>query len=447
MKKYTKLNSLQAKIKKYSTKFKIPINNTFTKINSDSWFDINISNENNLFNPKLKLHTDKLESDGYYTKKIKLHPTDFQKKILLKWMDCYVLMYNEVNKYFKKCKFEKQKCVFNITELKSMFKNSKNDICKWSIIKHNTTKNCKTITKNIIIDRHLLDYAINDSLNRFKSNLTNLKNRNIKHFRLRYLKMKRKNKILKIEKLAFKKNGFWTASLGKIMKSEINNFNYLSNIHTTAILQYLEKDNQFYLLLKYPKKDLSNDNDHKNKQYTISIDPGIRRMFTGYSNNGILKIGDHCYNKIKRLIKKNDSINNTSAIKNKKHVLKKCNNKIKNLIIDLQWKTIKHLTNNYKTILMGNFSTTNMKNVPKMVKRVGKKYNLFMFKERLKYKCIYTNTSYKKVDEAYTTKCCNSCGHYKKELKGEKIYNCNKCYLSVDRDINGAINILINNCK
>jgi putative transposase len=47
------------------------------------------------------------------------------------------------------------------------------------------------------------------------------------------------------------------------------------------------------------------------------------------------------------------------------------------------------------------------------------------------------------VGERYTSKTCGRCGLINRELKGEETYKCNKCGLVIDRDINGARNILL----
>jgi len=263
--------------------------------------------------------------------------------------------------------------------------------------------------KKIYVDSHILDYAINDSLKRYESCLTNLKNRHIKHFRLRYLKCNKENKIIKIEKLAFDKNGggFYVNTLGKLMKCEINDFDYRQNIKTVATLKYSREKDSFHLHIKYNKPDVSNKPDHKDKYETIALDPGIRKMLTGYTNNGILMIGTNAYKKIKKKLKVIDNImNRTDFSESKKRRLqKKKYTKIKNMIEDLQWKTVKYLMKRYKSIVMGNFSTKSMgesKKIPKMVKRIGNLYSFFQLKNKLKYACHYTGTVYSEIDEAFT---------------------------------------------
>jgi len=80
----------------------------------------------------------------------------------------------------------------------------------------------------------------------------------------------------------------------------------------------------------------------------------------------------------------------------------------------------------------------------KMVKRVGNSLSLYKFKQKLQYKCLLKNVKYKEVDESHTSKLCSNCGvEYKWNLQGKKIYECNYCGLHMDRDINGAKNIMI----
>lgn len=47
------------------------------------------------------------------------------------------------------------------------------------------------------------------------------------------------------------------------------------------------------------------------------------------------------------------------------------NRKIEHMINDLHWKTIKHLTNNYSNILLGNMSAKSI------VKKISQYYHLY----------------------------------------------------------------------
>ena len=192
---------LQKKISLYSDQFNLPIIDNANKstINAHSWFNIfEYHQQFQIFDKNIQFEYDDLnddpDNDDYFTVKLKLYPTDEQKLILHKWFDCYIYMYNAVVRYIKMCRFNKQKVIFSITKLKKILLDDKNEIHKWSKLTINN--------KEIYVDKHLLDYAINDSINRYKSCLSNLRNGHIKYFRLRYLKFNKENKIFKMEKIS-----------------------------------------------------------------------------------------------------------------------------------------------------------------------------------------------------------------------------------------------------
>ncbi|RHZ50134.1 hypothetical protein Glove_505g20 [Diversispora epigaea] len=45
--------------------------------------------------------------------------------------------------------------------------------------------------------------------------------------------------------------------------------------------------------------------------------------------------------------------------------------------------------------------------------------------------------------EEYTSKTCGCCGHIHRKLGGSKVFRCPSCTAELDRDINGARNILL----
>ena len=182
----------------------------------------------------------------------------------------------------------------------------------------------------------------------------------------------------------------------------------------------------------------------------ISLDPGLRTFMSGVSEDGTLQIGNKVNDIISKSIKRLDKIKNNNDIKNK--IKKKnelmINRKISNRVDDLHWKTIRYLTQNYKTILIGDMSA---KDIVKKNNSVLNKYQkvaclrtkYYEFTQRLQFKCLINNVNYTLVNESYTSKVCSSCGSYKEDLGGAKIYYCKDCQMSINRDINGARNIYI----
>ena len=68
--------------------------------------------------------------------------------------------------------------------------------------------------------------------------------------------------------------------------------------------------------------------------------------------------------------------------------------------------------------------------------------SLYKFKQRLQYKCLCKNIGYKEINEAYTTKTCTRCV-YLNEVGRKRKIKCSFCELIIDRDFNGARNILL----
>ena len=72
---------------------------------------------------------------------------------------------------------------------------------------------------------------------------------------------------------------------------------------------------------------------------------------------------------------------------------------------------------------------------------------LYVFKQRLQFKCKERNIGYTETDEAYTSKTCTKCGYLNDKLGGKKVFKCDFCKYKIDRDINGARNIMINSIE
>lgn len=69
---------------------------------------------------------------------------------------------------------------------------------------------------------------------------------------------------------------------------------------------------------------------------------------------------------------------------------------------------------------------------------------LYEFIRQMKYKCEWNGIQFIQADRYYpSSKTCSCCGNIKKNLKlSDRIYNCEKCGLSIDRDYNAAINLM-----
>lgn len=402
-----------------SRNFWLPdINIKLSSYESDSWFDIKQSND-----VLEKDIIDITDENIIRANKICIYPTKEQKNFLLKWCDIYRYVYNQTVKYIRKNKNIK----LNFISLRKIMKNQlKTNNLMWGII----------VDSKIPI--HTLDNAIKDVCKAYKTAFSNKKNGSI--FRLRYKKMKNLRQTITIESQSFSKkyNSFCINTLGKDIKSD-------ESISSTkdSKLMYNKGLNKFYLYIPKEKKK----KEKRNKNKWCSLDPGSRTFITGYSESGVFKICNNVKEKIESKLRKLDKID--KYIGRKKPYFK-LQNKIKNIIDDLHWKTSNYLCKHYDHIILGKLSTKDVvnrkvSNLSNLNKRILHTLAHYKFRERLISKCEEYNIKYDIVDESYTTKTCGNCGILNNKITSEKIFKCENCNISIDRDYNGARNIIIKN--
>ena len=434
-----KLKYVQNTIENKGNDFIIPTKLYYRSYNTNSWFDFKIHDTSLMYDNKMffehldptNIEFDDISSDSMKTMQIKLFLTNNQQIVINKWFDMFILMYNATINLIKNKLFNNEN-IPTLTKLKKILKDKKDEIQNRSeliITEHKKSR-------KVYVDRHLLDYAIKDALNRYRSCETSLKKGLIKSFRLRYLKLTKPNKIIKIEKLAFRENTFYSSVLGDVVKCSTPKFNYLENVKSVTILT--KKGNNYFLLLKHTKK--IQENKYNNE--TIGIDLGTNPVAMGYSNTQIVRIGKNVSKKIQKKLKKIDKINRCNGfLKEKKdRIVRKKYKRIKNMVNDMHWKMTNYLTLNYRDIFVGNLSTKKIGegNIAGITKRIANILSIHKLKEKIKYKCEQRKRNYKEIDEAYTTQGCGRCGNMKKYLGGNKKYECKKCMLKVNRDINSA---------
>ena len=416
--------------------------NNGKEYSSHSWFNITEytpTDKKDNFNANIDTP---LIDELFKCKKIKMYPSTLQKQLLLNWMQTYNKMYNATIKLFKKAKYDNVKLTINWKELRTYhLKDKKDKLIKKSDLKIKD-KNGNNI--NTCVNSHVLDFAIQDACAKYKSCLSNLKNGNIKYFRLRYLKQNKDSLIMKIEKSSINstKNTFCSTIFKDSFKLQ-DNFK-LKDITCDFTIHYNQKTDEFQLLNPIKiKQELNNNTD------SCGIDPGIRTFVSVFSNKKCVKIGDNLINKISKYLRKIDNnkrSNKQSKLKSK--LERKFYKKINNIVDDLHWKTANYLTKNFNSVLIGNLSTKSIisnklnNQLSDNIKRVSQHMSLHKFKMRLEYKCSQKNVGFIEVDEAYSTMTCTRCC-YKNDVKKKKEIKCNFCQLIIDRDFNGARNILL----
>jgi putative transposase len=370
--------------------------------------------------------------------KVELHPNKRQVDILNNWFGAFRWFYNRTIDYIEKTK------EYNFFKVRNNMRvESKFPVPDW----------CKEISPRIISG------AINDCCKAYKTSLSLLKNKKQTHFKINYKNKKQVNQTLFLEKSCFSKTNHL---LPKYLNDRLLGTYHKRNKKGKTIkieLKKLKIEHDCRLTFNGSKYILYIPNKKVRKQQInggiISLDSGVRTFQTGYSSNHhCIKFGDNIKEHLKKYMKKQDILRSTmdlcrKALKSKYlKKLKRTNLVIRNKVDDLHWKTIKYLINNYQTILMGDLKIKQiLKHMDKGSNRTVNILRHYEFKQRLLYSVKKNGNDFYIVDESYTSKTCSRCGCIDKHLGSNKEYNCNECKLLIDRDINGARNILIKNYK
>lgn len=366
------------------------------------------------------------------------------------------------------------------------------------IDKHNNNntlfnKGYKPIKKGIFDDIYQ-DYkkpvpydVLTDEIRVFYSNLkscrTNFKNNHINHFTLKPKSLKDNNYSLLIPQKSIYKNGIFKNILG-----EIKNFSLDTLPNHDSRLYYNARNNTYSLNIPSDVKTIKLEN----RESVCAIDPGEKNFISFYGSQSygyigkdirvpLLRIRDRIskYQKIlSKNINKNDkSIKNKKSLKNK---IKKLYQRSKNIVKELHNQSANFLCKNYDNILIPKFETQKMvkskrsfkeykkdfinqgksyeeqkikakeftKNcrLSKSVKYVLNNLSHYTFRQHLLNKSQEHGCECNVVTEEFTSQTCSFCGHISKEYT-KRLKTCSWCHKSIDRDLNGAKNILIKNTK
>lgn len=286
--------------------------------------------------------------------------------------------------------------------------------------------------------------AIRDMVKGYNSAISNFKNGNINNFSLRY-KKKKDNQSIEIPKTAIKYNNgrlyiYKTYINDEIKTSRDNYTKGELDIEYDCRLSFVNGEWYLYVPVKFNLKPRKNINS------SCSLDPGVRKFQTIYSETHTMKIE---MNKevIRGLYTKIDTLRSLRArkiIKNNKGINRRMK-RINNLIDDLHWKSINYVTSNFDTIFIPRFESQEIgkKMMNRKINRDLFQLKHYTFLERLKSKCrMIDGCNLIVCTEEYTSKTCGNCGILN-DIGSREMYDCKGCFYRVDRDINGSRNIMI----
>ena len=437
----------------------------------------NIKNDKPWFSTKKQEISDakepafvELKKEDIITRKIRLYPTCEQREKLREWLNTRRFVYNKAvgfveskkNPYKLFCAEMKEK--YEEKELSEIWKKMKEngkaekyvDMAKAEKINMGKLKN-KYVTKVNIPENEkwqlntparIRNIAIDDLEKAYKTAFSQLRNNQIKYFSMKFCSKKRDTPSMGLQKeSATIKDGklkIFPRSLGEMKYSRKQKG---FKVNCNPRIQF--KHNKWFLILPIKAKRRK----YMNQDTPCSLDPGVKTFQTAYTGNGVYKFNID-KRKITKLHEKLDlfkSLRDRKIIKRKsfKRRERKIYYRLNNLINHFHWKTCDFLTKNYKLILIPNFESQKIsqKIKSKKVNRYLFQLRHYQFRERLKYKCEQRGCKFVLCSEEFTSQTCTRCGKRNTELGCARIFTCDNCKLVIDRDVNGARNILIKYLK
>lgn len=191
-----------------------------------------------------------------------------------------------------------------------------------------------------------------------------------------------------------------------------------------------------------------------NNHSVCVLDPGDRTFQTIYDVDGkVIHWGVSDKKKLQYLMKQQDNIQQKISNKRATWGLRKAYFRyiehIKNKIKEIHRKLVLFLCKNYRVVIIGDMSTQSCINNKKgnrkinnSIARTLQQWSHYTFRQKLKSKAeIYPWCTIIEQNEAMTSKTCGKCGKYN-NVGSSKYYSCS-CGFSIDRDLNGARNILL----
>lgn len=409
----------------------------------NSWFSNQIKNLKNNNSSTMFCQSSKFtlangmekEDIQLKVKKIKLRLTSNQKTLLQKWNEHHRFTYNST--------------VWRLnTDIDKLSKlNYRNEIVP---VDKNKGKEWMLTTPKEVRAR-----AVFEAYTRWVTTCKQVKNKTIKFFNLGYKEKKYQDAngwCIDIQKQSIqKKNDKELFIYKKVTNKETFHLRNPLTIEIRYDCKIYYDGLNYYFIVPY-KDDNVRIRDKDNG--IIALDPGVRTFLSGVDHQRAIEIGNGSGTIMFKLLRRLDDLisKRTKCKKRKKKQqyskeIKSVRRRIKNKQEELHKKTSTWLCKNYSSIVIPHFGSKEM--VKKKDRKLRTKSVRAMtmlghckFLERLKMKAKEWKTNVIEVDEKYTSKTCSACGNVKTKRFTSKTYVCENCNVCIDRDTNGAINIL-----
>ena len=179
----------------------------------------------------------------------------------------------------------------------------------------------------------------------------------------------------------------------------------------------------------------------------VGIDLGVKRLAT-LSDGTVIPNPRALGKKLKALRKAQQALSrkvkgSARRERAKEHVAR-LHARVADVRADVINKATTMIASNYSVVCVEDLNVTGMVKNHSLARSVSDA-SLGEFRRQLEYKAARTGAVLRVVDRWYrSSKMCSGCGRVKAKLSlSERTFNCDACGLSIDRDLNAAINIRV----
>ena len=366
--------------------------------------------------------------------KIRLYPNKTQEQTLNKVLGCYRFVYNKMLA-LKQEAYNRDKSNLGLCELSKFFHGELLKKSEYSWLKEQNTKVMKQAIRQML-SAYDGFFKLGKGFPKFKSKHDN-------------------NSALFPCEAISKSNTFETRHIS-LTKSLKNIKFHCSNLYFERLQRYKDniksatlsktKSGKFYLsvLMSMNEEEFKQFRHTNNK---VGIDLGVKDFVITsdgevFKNKHFLKQSENKIKKLQRqLSKKVKGSNNRDKVRIK---IAKEFEHLTNQRIDYIHNVVNSLLRTYDYVFMENLNVQGMLKNHKLAKGI-QELGFYTFKNILKNKAMMNNKFVIEVDRWFaSSKTCNECGYvYKNLTLGEREWTCPICGEHHDRDLNAAVNILM----
>jgi putative transposase len=366
--------------------------------------------------------------------KIRLYPNKTQEQTLNKVLGCYRFVYNQMLA-LKQESYNKDKTNLGLCELSKFFHGTLLKNSEYSWLKEQNTKVMKQAIRQML-SAYDGFFKLGKGFPKFKSKKDN------------------QSALFPCEAIS-KSNSFETRHISltkplKNIKFHCSNLyldrlqRYKNNIKSATLSK--TKSGRFFLsiLIEMNEEEFKQFRHTNNK---VGIDLGVKDFIITsdgevFKNKHFFKQSENKIKKLQRqLSKRVEGSNNRNKLRIK---IAKAFEHLTNQRLDYIHNAANSLLRTYDYIFMENLNVQGMlknHNLAKAIQELG----FYTFKNVLKNKAMLNDKFVIEVDRWFaSSKTCHKCGYvYKNLTLGEREWTCPICGEHLDRDLNAAMNILL----